>query len=377
MRVLSVRNVAEALPAGLAYLAAEGRWEESRAGRVIVAPCPITTVYERPRERVLFSALRDANPFFHLAEATWMLAGRRDAAFLNNFVRDFGARFAEPNGIIHDAYGYRWRHALGFDQLDAVVRQLSENSTSRQAVVQIWDAYPDTRYITNGGEANCGGDDLCGMWRTRPCNTHAYLRIREEGVMRHNIGGLISGIPVDIPAHVLDLTVLCRSNDIWWGAYGANTVHFSILQEYLAARLDVGVGTLYQVSNNFHMYQAQLDQLEERKKKMDIRYLLDDRYTTTDLQPQPLVHDTESFDEEVRLLLEAYEQVQAGGDVEEPDAMLGNFHNDCLSTTVWPMLMAHYCWRQKNYQKALAWCDEIEAHDWKSASREWIARRTR
>lgn len=368
MRVINVANVCQALDAGIAMLTEEGREEPSRAGPVLVMPCPVTTVYARPRERVLFSPLRDANPFFHLAESLWMLAGRRDAAFLNNFVGDFGERFAEPSlnnlGHIHDAYGYRWRHQLGFDQLNEVVKQLTEKPESRQAVIQMWDAtnYPDDMSVWH--EAS---DDLCGEWRTRPCNTHAYLRIRSSFPP---VGA--PGVMVD---PVLDLTVLCRSNDIWWGAYGANACHFSILQEYLAARLDVGAGTMYQVSNNYHVYRVQLDQLAERRKKSSVHTLLDNRYFV-DMQPAPLVHDAESFDEEVRLLLEAYEQVQAGGDTEEPDSMLGNFLNPFLTLTVWPVLMAHRH-RRGAPGESQSWLEQIEAPDWRTAATEWIARRTR
>jgi hypothetical protein len=35
------------------------------------------------------------------------------------------------------------------------------------------------------------------------------------------------------------MTVTNRSNDLCWGMLGANYVHFTILQEYLAARLGV------------------------------------------------------------------------------------------------------------------------------------------
>jgi hypothetical protein len=50
------------------------------------------------------------------------------------------------------------------------------------------------------------------------------------------------------------MTVCCRSNDMLWGAYGANVVHFSILQEVIAIELGVGIGVYRQVSNNFHLY---------------------------------------------------------------------------------------------------------------------------
>lgn len=379
MITIKVDNVNQALDEGMSLLQEHGREEPSRAGPVLVMPCPVTTVYARPRERVLFSPLRDANPFFHLAESLWMLAGRRDAAFLNNFVSDFGERFAEPSlnnlGHMHDAYGHRWRHQLGFDQLNEVVKQLTEKPESRQAVIQMWDAtnYPDDMRVWH--EAS---DDLCGEWRTRPCNTHAYLRIRSESVYRDTrVGNLDPTVANPTFEEVLDLTVLCRSNDIWWGAYGANAVHFSVLQEYLAARLDVGVGNLIQFSNNYHVYRTQMDQLEERRKRLNVRYLLDDRYRTAGLRPAPLVHDAESFDEEVVSLLQMYEnktQTPYSTSVHHP-RLTGVFNNGFLSNTVWPMLMAHFSWKNKLTTKE--WLEVIEAPDWRVASTEWINRRTK
>jgi hypothetical protein len=47
----------------------------SRAGDVLVAPHPVMSVTSIPTERVLFDPARDANPFFHLFESLWMLAG--------------------------------------------------------------------------------------------------------------------------------------------------------------------------------------------------------------------------------------------------------------------------------------------------------------
>src|SRR5262245_49446193 len=109
MITIYAKNVREALPQGLKLLRDCGKEEPSRAGMVRVAPCPVMTVYAEPCDRVLFSPERDANPFFHLAEALWMLAGRKDAEFLNLFVKDFGKRFAEEDGTVHGAYGARWR----------------------------------------------------------------------------------------------------------------------------------------------------------------------------------------------------------------------------------------------------------------------------
>lgn len=370
MKVLNVRNVCEALPAGLAHLLEHGRWEQTRAGRALVAPTPVATVYARPRERVLFSAVRDANPFFHLAESVlWMLAGRRDAKFLDNFVGDFGKRFAEDDGTIHDAYGYRWRHAFGFCQLDAVVRQLCADPGSRQAVVQMWDARCEQGLDGDDFEIDVGENDLTGGWKTRPCNVAVLLRIRDES------GGEDPGVGGK-PYLVLDITVCCRSNDLVWGLAGANAVQFSVLQEYLAAQLDVGVGTYTQVSNNFHMYEDQCKKLVATTDSGDTPRsgLLDDRYSTQGLVLLPLVHDAESFDEEVVELLRLYEGLL--GTRLTSDAMahsqVSAFQNKFLSETVWPALMAHL-WRRGDWT---GWAEKIAAPDWRAACTEWLQRRT-
>ena len=66
---------------GLSYdpqLQFSGR--DSRNGRVIVLDEPVLMTYSHPCERVLFNQARDCNPFFHVYEALWMLAGRNDVA---------------------------------------------------------------------------------------------------------------------------------------------------------------------------------------------------------------------------------------------------------------------------------------------------------
>jgi hypothetical protein len=82
--------------------------EQTRNGPAIVYPEMVTTVYKCPSERVLFHKGRDANPIFHLMESIWMLAGRNDAAFLQQFNKRM-ADFSDDNKVFNAAYGYRWR----------------------------------------------------------------------------------------------------------------------------------------------------------------------------------------------------------------------------------------------------------------------------
>ena len=214
--VIRARNVEQALGEGFAWLKVAGVDEPSRNGPVRVAPGPVITEYLQPTERVLFNPTRDANPVFHLLESLWMLAGENK----NDFLLPYNARMAEysePDGTIHGAYGHRWIHHFDHNQVSQVIYELSKRPTSRQAVIAMWDPNEDTDHKK----------------KDRPCNTHIYFDTRGGG---------------------LNMTVCCRSNDALWGAYGANAVHFSILQELIASELKLPVGKYRQMSNNLHAY---------------------------------------------------------------------------------------------------------------------------
>lgn len=213
--VIVANTVNDALPEAIWWIRTAGLREDSRNGPVLVAPGPVVTEYLSPRQRVLFEPRRDANPVFHLMESLWMLAGQNELAWLAQFnaqMQTYG-----ENGIQWGAYGRRWRVYFGKDQIQGIIRELTKNPNSRRAVIGMWDPSLDL-----GHE----GPDI-------PCNTHVYFDLR---------GGR------------LNMTVCCRSNDLLWGAYGANAVHFSVLQEVIASELKYPMGVYRQMSNNFHIY---------------------------------------------------------------------------------------------------------------------------
>ena len=58
---------------------AEGITEKTRNGVVLAMPGLVTWTLTQPQHRVLSIRPR-ANPFFHLYEAVWMLAGQNEVA---------------------------------------------------------------------------------------------------------------------------------------------------------------------------------------------------------------------------------------------------------------------------------------------------------
>ena len=222
---IKARNVHQALPHALRMMDLYGISKPSRNGTVLQAPFPVATTYLQPQERVIFWDERDANPFFHLYESLWMLAGRNDLASIQRLVSRF-KEYSDDGETLHGAYGHRWVHHFNINQVGLICNRLYNDPHDRRSVLTMWDPRVDL------GRA---GKDV-------PCNLVATFQ-------RNDIGEL-------------DMTVFCRSNDIVWGAYGANAVHFSMLQEYMAARIGCGVGQYHQVSVNWHAYLDTFYQLQ-------------------------------------------------------------------------------------------------------------------
>jgi thymidylate synthase len=353
MYVIKAVNVNDAFTQGMRALKDYGVPQASRVGDVIVMPWPVTTCYEKPTQRVLFSPVRDANPFFHLMEALWMLAGRNDGRWLDNFVADFSTRFGEDGGIIHGAYGHRWREAFGFDQLDHVIKTLRGDSLSRQCVIGMWD--PSLEQYDDAGVPFVGGmNDLRGQWKDRPCNTHVYLRVQGDRGQTDHGNGNVS----DYDHRVLNMTVCCRSNDMIMGAYGANAVHFSVLQEYLAARIGVGVGVYYQMSNNFHAYVNDLKKFEGQ----ELHYV-----APSQAEPTVIVTEPEAFDDDLEKFFDV------GTSFEGSRA---TYVNKFFPEIAIPMFWAYKHWRAKERLKALQRIGGMPyTSDWRMTSLMWMDRR--
>ena len=324
---LVVRNVNEAF--------AEAFWrfkvvpglkpEPTRNGPALVYPELVTTVYTCPAERVLFHEGRDANPVFHLMESLWMLAGRRDVAFLAQFNRRMGD-FSDDGKIFNAAYGFRWRNHFGRDQLDEVIKLLRRDPTTRQAVVQMWET-----------------EDLTKKTRDKACNTQLVFDVRGDR---------------------LNMTVFNRSNDLWWGAYGANAVHFSVLQELVAAATGHRMGVYRQVSNNLHLYTELYDAASYLSTPpVACTY---DYYSSGEVRPHPLL-----LNSEYKLFITECEMF-----CEEPFNTRLRYANPFFENVARPMALVSQTRRSRSGDGRYH-AQAVRAEDWRRATLEWIERRER
>lgn len=289
----------------------------------LVYPTPISSMYHSPRERVLFDANRDCNPFFHFMESLWIIGGRNDVAWLQQWLKAID-RFSDNGTTFHGAYGARLRKGGQFE--DVMHRLATEENTTR-AVLEIYDADIDSGYQ---------GKDM-------PCNCTIFLGVHDNK---------------------LNMTVANRSNDMIWGAYGANVVQFSMLQEYMAGHLGCDVGWYIQMSNNAHLYPDH----EVTERCLSFNNGITDHYSGTDFDELPVrpfpfgMHDPSAWDRDLKNFL-----------------MVNEFHGPYktmfFQEVAQPMRVAHAHYKSGALREAIDTTARIAALDWRIACREWLERR--
>lgn len=343
MLSIKVRNVSEALATALVLLEQVGETRESRNGKVLAFKEPFTTTYMKPRERVLCSPMRRANPVFHLLESFWMLAGRRDVKFPATVVKRMN-EYSDDKDTFWGAYGYRWREFFGWDQIGHAIRELRDNPTSRRVVIAMWNAM---RVPGEHGLDRTPCDFMVGALGGKdvPCNTHIYLDLRDGN---------------------LNMTVCCRSNDILWGCYGANAVHMSMLQEYIASALGVEMGWYSQMSNDLHLYEVTAPIEGNMELSKDVA--INDIYRRWGVTPITLLQEGEKIeylDDDIYLLFDTFDRDDLEG------VLNTSFMTDYFNFTVRPMVGAWL--RRKEPDVATRYAEMVRAPDWAWAMREWLA----
>ncbi len=162
-----------------------------------------------------------------IAEQVWFITGDKDTEFLRKYTKMWD-EFIEEDGTITSAYGYRWRHHFGRDQLDQLIKHLTEEPHSRQGVVITWDPSDDGLY----------GKGLKATYKKNaPCPFAFTVNIIGGRLHLHNI---------------------IRSNDMMLGC-PFDTFGFSLLMCALAQKLGVKPGIYTHTISNAHIYDNHYD----------------------------------------------------------------------------------------------------------------------
>ncbi len=170
---------------------------------------------ERPRARLSRSETR-GRAFSCLGEFLWYLTGDNQLDFIRYYIRKY-EKESEDGKTIYGGYGPRIFCQRGHNQLENVIRLLSEHDTSRRAVIQLFDA-----------------EDIAGPKRRLeiPCTCTLQFMVRDRK---------------------LHLIANMRSNDAFKGL-PHDIFAFTMLQEVVARTLGVDVGPYQQFVGNLHLY---------------------------------------------------------------------------------------------------------------------------
>lgn len=324
MITIKARNAPQALEEALYSLRVGGKEEESRNGKVIVMPAPVLLTITHPMERVINSAERNANHFYHLMEMVWMMAGERDVRWLSQFNKGVLNYCDKGETHWHGAYGYRWRNHFKtawdnprINQIKNVVNLLRKDPNTRRAVIGMWDPAIDLE----------PHNDL-------PCNTHIYFR---------NIDGK------------LDMTVCNRSNDLIWGMLGANVVHMTYLQELVAWGAGLQMGHYHVFTNNLHVYRDREDfqRIWDNPEQEDI-------YAGKKMAPMPLTQNEEAYED----LLEDCRKLIIGA---------RDFNTLWMKEVGYRVFLAYTM--RKDSSDGMVHAEKIMAADWRKACTDWIKRK--
>ena len=218
---------------------------DGRSVRASRGPCKEVTgvmlELTNPRARLSRTESK-GTPFSALGEFCWYLSGRGEYDFIKYYLKEAydPQKDVEADGSISGAYGPRLIGPRDGDQLEVVVDLLGRKPTTRQAVLQLFDA-----------------SDLQSGQRDVPCTCTIQFLNRDDR---------------------LEVVTYMRSNDAYLGL-PHDVFCFTLLQEWVARRLGVDVGRYKHTVGSLHVY-------DQHEDKGQIQRYLDEGFQST-LSPMP------------------------------------------------------------------------------------------
>mgnify|MGYP003135842249 CR=1 FL=1 len=170
---------------------------------------------ENPTNKVITNKERNWNEEYAAAEWAWYLSGDPRVTTLGKLYGKIPAiwkNMADKNGEVNSNYGYQWERK---NQLENVIHMLKHGYDTRQAAISIYDGKEINKYEFD-----------------TPC-TYA--------------------IQFTVVQSKLYMSVYMRSNDLWYG-FCNDQYQFASLQEMVAEKLNLPVGTYYHHAHNLHLY---------------------------------------------------------------------------------------------------------------------------
>ncbi|HCR54348.1 MAG TPA: thymidylate synthase [Cytophagales bacterium] len=221
---------------------------------------------ENPRARYSRTETK-GKPFSGLGELCWYLAKNNNLDFIQYYLS--GYKDEADGSVIKGGYGprlFKWKRG---NQVSLIIETLRQRPTSRQAVIQIFDA-----------------NDLIKKNKSVPCTSTLQFLVR---------GGK------------LNMITSMRSNDAYIGL-PHDVFCFTMLQEIIARSLSIEIGSYQHFVGSMHIYEKDV----EKAKKF-----LEEGWQTTKMAmpPMPYGDPWSSIDK----LLRAEKKIRLQGNISKKE----------------------------------------------------------
>jgi len=173
-----------------------------------------------PMDNKIINKERDWKLDYAEAEWEWYLSGDRNIKRLGDLygkVPEIWKRMANKQGNVMSNYGWQWYRR---DQISHVIRKLRTEPDTRHAAISIYDCKEHEKYK-----------------KDTPCTYAIQFTILNKR---------------------LNMSVVMRSNDLWYG-FCNDQYQFSNLQQLIADSLEIEVGTYYHFAHNMHLYNDKIN----------------------------------------------------------------------------------------------------------------------
>ena len=242
--------------------------------------------------------------FSALGETCWYLSGSDDASAIKYYIKKHPEAPIE-RGRLRSAYGPRIFGADDNDQIENVVKVLRRSQSSRRAVAQIFSA---------SDLAQAAHWNIEEQEPEVPCTCVLQFAIRK---------------------HQLCVTTYMRSNDVFRGL-PHDIFAFTMIQELVARRLGIDVGSYRHAVGSLHLYEADIENANA--------YLREGWQSAKPMPSMPMSGN----DEALKLLLK-YESDLRSGTTLEPPFDLPDYWRDLA----W-LLFAFALSRLEDHESAIA-----------------------
>jgi len=173
---------------------------------------------ENPLDYIISDKKRKWSEEYAEYEWQWYLSGNKSAIDISKKAKIW-KNHMDKSGNVNSNYGWHWKKN---NQLEYVINELKRDKYSRRAGFTIFDAKDHLQYKYD-----------------TPCTYFIQFYVINEK---------------------LNINVMMRSNDLWYG-FCNDQYCWSKLLQCIANKLNMGIGMYYHFANNLHVYNSKLNKL--------------------------------------------------------------------------------------------------------------------